>query len=380
MEERGLEEGEILEELFFARKKDLKYSDGRILSSMCTSPHPFSERVYELFKETNLGDPGLFKGTRELETKAIRALGSLLNHPEARGFILSGGTEANIIALWAARNEAKKKRPEVVMPEFAHFSFEKAADLLHLKLVKARKGEDNSVDPRDAEKKITENTVAVVGIAGSTEYGTIDDIEALSEIAVEEDIHLHVDAAFGGFVIPFLRDLGYGARKFDFSLPGVSSMTVDPHKMGLAPIPSGGILFRDEELLKYVETPSPYLTEKVQHTLLGTRSGASAAVVFALLKLMGKEGYRENVRQCMVRTMGLYSGLKKLGLEVYKPTMNILVFGHEEQERIAERLSEKGWVVSRTRKGEIRMVIMPHVTEKSIEEFTADLGNILKGL
>jgi tyrosine decarboxylase/aspartate 1-decarboxylase len=378
MQEDGISEKEVLKILGLSRRKDLKYSDGKILSSMCTMPHIFARKVYRFFLETNLGDAGLFKGTKELEDQSIKLLGSLLSNKDACGFIVSGGTEANLMALWVARNKAGKEKPEVVVSEGAHFSLEKASNLLGMKLIKARNKKDRSVDINDVKKNIGEKTVAIVASAGSTEYGTIDDVEALSEIALNEGIYLHVDAAFGGFVIPFLRDLGYEVRKFDFSLRGVSSITIDPHKMGLSVIPSGGILFRNRELLKYIETEAPYLTEKVQHTILGTRSGASAATTFSLLKLLGKKGYRDNVKKCMDRTILLYNELKELGMDVLKPTMNILVFNHNKADIISQKLAEKGWVTSRTRSGEIRLVIMPHIREENIIQFIEDLKDILK--
>jgi tyrosine decarboxylase/aspartate 1-decarboxylase len=377
MDEKGLSEEEILGILEEARARDLKYRDGRILSSMCTAPHPVALKAHEMFFETNLGDAGLFAGTKDLERKVVRMLGELLGNPSAAGFIVSGGTEANLTALWVARNAAGKEAPEVVLPETAHFSFQKACDILGLRAVKIPVKDDHTVDTRRVEEKVGENTAAMVGIAGSTEYGIVDDIPALSDVALENSVYLHVDAAFGGFVLPFLEDLGYDSWPFDFSLPGVSSITVDPHKMGLSAIPSGGILFRDSALLEHIETESPYLTEKRQHTLLGTRSGAAAASTFAVMTALGREGYRENVMHCMELTMGLYRELKPRVMRVFPPVTNILVFDHEENDRIAEGLSKRGWVVSRTRKGEIRLVIMPHIKMEDIDEFLEDLEGIL---
>lgn len=374
-----MSEEEVLKRLSEATGRDWKYSDGKILGSMCTAPHPFAKRVYEQFFDTNLGDAGLFKGTKELEKEAVNLLGSLLGKSDAAGFILSGGTEANVMALWIARNMKNRENPEIIVPETAHFSIGKAADVLGLKLVEAGVKE-HCIDVSDVEAKVNENTVAIVGIAGSTEYGTIDGVEALSKIAVKEDVFLHVDAAFGGLVIPFLKELGYEAERFDFSIDGVSSITVDPHKMGLAPIPGGCLLLRNESYLKYIEKRSPYLTEKKHYTLTGTRTGASAAAVYAILSLLGREGYRENVKKCMELTMTLYEEMKKLGLRVIKPTMNILVFGRENQDAISKGLADKGWSISRTAEGEIRLVIMPHVTEESINTFVSDLKVILKGL
>lgn len=373
MRKKGLDKNAVLDVLRDAREKDLKYADGRILSSMCTSPHPLSKKVYCAFIETNLGDAGLFKGTRALEEKVISSLGRLLGDKNACGFVVSGGTEANITAMWAARNKAKKPTPEVVLPASAHFSFDKAGDMLGLKLRKAKLNADFSVDVGDVKRKINKSTVALVGMAGSTERGVVDDVEALAELAVKHRLHMHVDAAFGGFVIPFLRELGYGVRNFDFSIDGVDSITVDPHKMGLAPVPGGCILFRQGAVLKHIETHSPYLTERSQFTISGTRSGASVASIYAVTELLGMEGYRKNVKRCMEITLGLYSAVKKLGFDVIKPTMNVLVFGSKRQDEIARELAKRGWMVSRTREGEIRLVIMPHVSKKSAANFIADL-------
>jgi len=374
MKEEGISEKEVMRLLEVYKRKDLSYSTGKILSSMCTAPRDLSREVYELFSETNLGDPGLFEGTRNLEKEAVRMIGSLLGNNSAEGFILSGGTEANIAAIWTARNKMKKKRPEVILPESAHFSLEKAADLLGVKLIMVPLVKDFSMDVSMAIEKINENTIALVGIAGSTEYGAIDDIQGLSEVAVEHHLPLHVDAAFGGFVIPFLRELGYETRDFDFSIDGVASITVDPHKMGLAPIPCGGLLVRHGSIFEFIGTSAPYLTREKHFTISGTRSGASAAVVYALLKHLGRVGYRENVRRCMEVTMHLYEGLRDLGIEVLKPWMNILVF---KDDGLRRKLSKKGWVLSRTRRGEARLIIMPHVTMEVAQAFLRDVGKAL---
>jgi tyrosine decarboxylase/aspartate 1-decarboxylase len=377
MQEKGVHGDKVIRMLRDSRKKDLTYARGRILSSMCTSPHPLTREVYPMFMETNLGDPGLFQGTKALEEEAVRILGRLLGREEAAGYILSGGTEANISALWIARNRMRRTSPEIILPDSAHFSLDKAADMLGFKAVRAPLLPDHSVDVERVKELVTGNTAALVGVAGSTEYGAVDDIEALSDIALDAGVHLHVDAAFGGFVLPFLKELGYDSRPFDFSVQGVSSMTVDPHKMGMAPIPAGALLLRSAEMFKVIETSSPYLTERKQYTVTGTRSGAAAASVYALLRHLGKEGYRRNVESCMKVTLLLYKRLTSLGLRVEKPWMNILVFD-DDGGVIRGKLQERGWVLSRTRKGEARLVIMPHVTKEVAEEFIRDLRDVME--
>ncbi len=373
MDEHGMPQSDVLELLRNARQKDLKYTEGRILGSMCTSPHEFGKHAYNMFLETNLGDAGLFPGTKTLEKAAVSMMAGLLKTQSSEGVILSGGTEANIIALWAARNLTGKKK--IIVPETAHFSFDKACNILGLTLVKAAVDRDKRVDVHAVEDLIDEETCAIVGIAGSTEYGTVDDLGALARLTDETGVYLHIDAAFGGFVLPFLEELGYEMR-FDTGLSGIASITIDPHKMGLVPIPCGCILFRDASFLKAVEVSAPYLTQKTQQTLLGTRTGAAAAAAYAVFKIMGRAGYRLIVKQCMENTMTLHDSIKKLGYDTMKPTMNILVF--KGSGSLYETLTEKGWRLSKTRNGEIRIVVMPHVSAESINAFLQDLSALTK--
>ncbi len=374
--EKGLSKEKIFRLLFNFRKKDLDYS--RILSSMCTVPHEISLEVYKIFQETNLGDEALFRGTKEIEKEVVGILAELLNADpkEIDGFILTGGTEANITALWIARNIALSKgieEPEIITSEAAHFSIDKACDLLRMKVKKVKLCEDFSIDVEEVEKAINENTAAIVAFAGNTEYGAVDNIEELGKIAEKYGIYLHVDAAFGGFVIPFLRELGYRVRNFDFSIKAVKSITIDAHKMGLAPIPAGGLLLR-KGLIDYVCKQAPYLIKKRSCTLVGTRSGASAAVVYSILLHLGKEGFRSIVRECMDVTNFLKSEIVRLGFKVNENTLNILTFKCDE--KILEILRKK-WAISTTRKKEARIVVMPHVSKSVAENFIKDLENIV---
>ena len=167
------------------------------------------------------------------------------------------------MAMRIARNIGRTKirggTPEVIIPTSAHASFDKAADLLGIRLVRVNLDQEYRVKPSEVKKAITDKTIAIVGIAGTTSLGTIDPIEELSEIALEKNLYLHIDAAFGGMVIPFLERLGYKLPKFDFRNQGVCSITIDPHKMGLAPIPAGGILFKDRTFILENCFEIPYL-------------------------------------------------------------------------------------------------------------------------
>src|SRR5574340_1463484 len=123
MNQQGLSEKEVLSLLNSARLKDTSYE--KVLSAMCTRPHPVAVKAHMQFIESNLGDFGLFSGTKELEEIVIKTMGDLLGDSNACGYVTTGGTESNIQAIRAARNLAGKKHPNMVVPASAHFSFDK---------------------------------------------------------------------------------------------------------------------------------------------------------------------------------------------------------------------------------------------------------------
>jgi tyrosine decarboxylase/aspartate 1-decarboxylase len=382
-----MDEEEIFEKLEEFRKKDFSYSSGRILGSMCSEPHPISKKVYCDFLNSNLGDPGLFEGTKAIEDDVIKIIGSFLSLDKPYGNVVTGGSEANIMAIRSARNFHRKANGndknsigELVVPKSAHFSFKKASDMLGLKLVEADLDDNYKVDVESVKEKINENTIAIVGIAGTTELGMIDPIEDLSDIAIDKDIYLHVDAAFGGFSIPFLNDFGYKLPNFDFSLEGVSSITIDPHKMGMAPIPSGCIIYREKKFLDLIAIESPYLTSKEQSTIVGTRLGAPSAATWAMLKYMGRRGYSELANNCMVNTEFLADALFKENFKVIvKPELNIVAFNHPkiETDQLAKAIQEKGWMISTSSYPKaIRIVVMPHLKHTHLVRFMSTLRDI----
>lgn len=392
MNQEPLDKEKILEELAKFKSQDLKYDDGKILGSMCTHADPLAKEVFCDFIDSNLGDPGLFTGTQTLEEKVIENIGSFLSLEKSYGNVVTGGTEANLMAMRAARNLARQERnigninadeyiiPEIIVPKSAHFSFKKAADILNLKLVEADLDENYRVDIDSVKENITDNTIAIVGIAGTTELGMIDPIEELSKLAIENDIYFHVDAAFGGFSIPFLKDFGYEVPTFDFSLAGVCSITVDPHKMGLAPIPSGGIIFREKKYLDIMSVEAPYLTSKEQSTIVGTRLGAPAAATWAIMEYMGREGYAKNANECMINTEFLADALFKEDFElVTEPELNIVAFTHPNipTDDLAKMLEEKGWMVSVSSYPKaIRIVLMGHIKYTHLIDFLTSIREI----
>jgi tyrosine decarboxylase/aspartate 1-decarboxylase len=341
----------------------------RVLSSMCTEPHPAAREAAEAFIATNPGDPGTYETVAELEREAVAALGDLAGLADAAGYVTSGGTEANVQAVRIGRNRADTRSPNFVVPASAHFSFRKAADLLGVEM-RVAPLDGRVVDLDGVAELVDEDTVAVVGVAGSTEYGRVDPIPALVDVVDAEnpDALVHVDAAWGGFALPFTD------YAWNFADADVDTMTVDPHKMGRAVVPAGGLLARGPELLDELSIDTPYLESTSQVTLTGTRSGAGVASAAAALDALWPAGYREQYERAQANAEWLADELSALGYPVVEPTLP-LVAADLGEERI-EGLRDAGWRLSRTEQDEARFVMQPHVTREMLHSVVADLERL----
>jgi glutamate decarboxylase len=237
------------------------------------------------------------------------------------GVFCSGGTIANVTALWVARNRLLGPRPgfagvaeeglhaalrhadldglAVLVSKRGHYSLGKAVDVLGLgqrNLVAVPITDRHTIDVRALEREIVAlrkkryGILAIVGIAGTTETGSVDPLAELADVAAEHGTHFHVDAAWGG---PTLFSGRHGPL-----LAGIEradSVTLDAHKQLYVPVGSGMVLFKDEQALSAVEHHADYVIRKGsrdigKHTLEGTRPGM-AMLVHSALRIIGKRGY-----------------------------------------------------------------------------------------
>ncbi len=243
------------------------------------------------------------------------------NSQAALGAFCSGGTIANVTALWLARNRLFAPDGEfrgiaaeglgralrhrgcdgiaVFVSERGHYSFGKAADLLGLgrdHLVKVATDENNRIDLKALRgecARLRDGNIlplALVGIAGTTETGNVDPLEALADLAGEIGCHFHVDAAWGG---PTLfsdrhRSLLAGIERAD-------SVTIDAHKQLYVPMGAGMVVFKDPTAVSAIEHHANYILrhgskDLGSHTLEGSRPGM-ALLVHAGLSIIGRKGY-----------------------------------------------------------------------------------------
>jgi tyrosine decarboxylase/aspartate 1-decarboxylase len=380
MEADGVPRPDVDRELLDAFEADLHLADGNVLYSMCNSPPQLSRDAHMQFIESNLGDPDLYPGTQKLEQSVINMLLHLLHADRgAGGMAVAGGSEANITALWIYRNLTGKT--EIVLPRTAHYSFETAADLLRMDLKYVDVDDQYAAVPREVERALSSNTAAVVAIAGTTEHGQLDPIGPIQKVCLESSVPLHVDAAFGGLVFPFLHRAGYDIPGWDFNLEGVTSIAVDPHKMGQATMPCGVLLMRDPALLDRIARDTFYLSTDSLHSLLGTRCSAGVASAYAMMRHLGITGFTTLVQDCMSKTRELTGLLEEFGfclaIEPIAPVVCIRLETEHVVRQVRADLARKGWRVSISRYPPgIRLVMMPHIPSPAIAAFVADFRGV----
>lgn len=377
----GTKYNEVLSHIQTVCNRDASFREGHILNSICSFPLEVAIRAFEQTIHTNRGDSRLFPSVNILEKETVSMISDLMAHPEAVGNIVSGGTEANLLALLAAREQGKVKgieKPEVIAGISAHFSIGKVANILGLTVKYAQLGTDYHVLIDEIKNLITPNTVAIIATAGSSELGIVDDIPEIANIAKSHNIYFHVDAASGGFIIPFARRLGYDLPRCDFTVDGVSSITIDPHKYGLSVIPSGCVLFRSKHIRNLIKFESHFVGTSNHTTFMGTWTGASIASVYAVIKLLGKQGFEEIMKRCF-RNRSFFLELLNLNkIELFsKPELFIIAIKNDRPKAIMSMLQRKGWFVSVSKRYKaIRIVIHNHTTREHLEAFIKDYCSI----
>ncbi len=342
-------------------------------------------------------DPTVYPSARHIENAVVGWCREVTRAPDtAVGTATAGGTESVMLAVKAARDHARRTRPSVkapkmLLPETAHACFHKAAHYLGVEAIRV------DVDPRtlradvaDARAKMTDDVVLVVGSAPSYAHGVVDPIGELAALAAERGVLMHVDACVGGWVLPFLREAGVDVPPFDFTVPGVTSLSLDLHKYGYAPKGVSVLLHRTREVraAQYYACAEWSGYAIVNTTTLGSKSVAAMGAAFAVMLHLGKRGYRERAKAMwdattrVVRFIDETPGVRVLG----RPSMNLLAFTTEDGDvfELADRLAERRWLVQPTygfgrSPAHIHLTIDPN-NAANVDRLTADLAACLEGL
>lgn len=356
--------------------------DAPFLSTLVANPNHIGVHT--------LGDEheDFFTGTHEIEKDLIKICAEEIFGAEPLsydGYVASGGTEANVEALWIYRNfylqeyKADMSDIAVVYSTDTHYSIPKALDLLNLK------GIEIAVDKitrdiliKDFEQKIElalSNGVKyfIINInMGTTMFGSVDDIDKITVFLnlLHINYKLHVDGAYGGFILPFINT----KNPFNFKNKNISSFSIDGHKMLQAPYGTGIFLIR-KDFMKYVCTNEAGYVKGKDYTLCGSRSGANAVCVWMILRIHGSVGWTVKMHQLVDRATCICEKLNEWGVKYFRhPDLNIVTISADYMSR---ELAMKYHLVPNSHEDPnwYKIVVMPHVKKGIIDNFLTELKN-----
>ncbi len=382
---------EILKEMRLARDKDVKWEKGRafgLIYHINEEIDSLLQDAFTMFFSENGLNPTAFPSLRKFETEVVAMSATLLHGDEnVAGNMTSGGTESILCAVktardWARDHLPKATEPEILLPRSGHPAFEKAAHYFGLKAVFIPVRDDLRADVEAMRAAVNENTIMMVGSAPAYPHGVVDPIRELAEIAQENEILFHTDSCVGGFMLPFVKKLGYPVPDFDFNIPGVTSMSADLHKFAYAAKGASVVLYRTPELRRYQMFVSIDWSGGIypSPTIAGTRPAGPIAAAWAILNYLGEEGYLEITDTVMKAVKKMQAGVNAIeGVKVLSdPEMSVFAIASDDSSidiyEVADELHKYGWHLDRQHFPMCLHVTANYIHAEVADEFIADLA------
>ena len=357
---KGRKWEELRADLEDRKKNDLDWEHGRHSAYVWHANDEVKEvakQAYSMFIATNGLGKIVFPSIFNMEKEVIDMMLGLFSGEGGAGHMTSGGTESIFLAITAARNWARANkpgidRPEIIAPFSAHPAVNKAAHYLGMEVVRVPTRDDFRADVEALSQAVTVNTVLLYGSAPAFSMGVIDPIADLGKLAAEKDLWFHVDACVGGVLGPFVRKAGYPVPMFDFSVPGVTSISADLHKSAFAAKGASTVTFRTEELQSHAkfdfeDWPSGMYSSL---TFTGTNPGGAIAAAWAVMNYLGEDGYLDIARTSMEARIELQAGLEKIdGIHIWgEPDLWAVAYGSDKYDilQVVRKMWSRGWIVA----------------------------------
>lgn len=342
---------------------DLSYEDGGFSGTVYhggKSHTAFMNDVMAIFQWSNPLHSDIFGATRKMEAEIVSMVLHMFNGhllEDAGGAVTSGGTESIMMALKTYRDWARDTRgithPSIIAPITIHPAFDKGAEYFSIELIKVPiVAATGRVDPKEMEKYIRYDTIALAASAPNFPHGTVDPIEEIAELAYKYNIGMHVDCCLGGFIMPFLAKTGRRAPIVDFRNRGVTSISCDTHKYGYAPKGTSTVMYRSKELRSYqfccvAEWPGGmYCSPAVS----GSKPGNVIAGTWAAMVRMGEEGYVDSCDKIVRTREKITTALAQLPFVhiIGEPIASVFAFNSTTIDifQLGDQLKERGWVLN----------------------------------
>ncbi len=340
-----------------ARAEDRQGDRGTVSGSLYSGDHAhyaFLGAVFSAFSHANVLQRDMYPSATKFEGEIIAMTSNLL-HGSGIGVVTSGGSESLITALYSYREQARAgrsvTRPNVVMPATAHVALDKGAHWLDVEVRRTPLAADYRADVKALAGAIDDQTIAIVGSAANYAHGLIDPIEELGEVAQRHEIGFHVDGCLGGWLLPWVERLGYPLPRWDFRVPGVTSISADTHKYGYALKGSSVLLYRDRALRarQYFTHPDWPGGLYLSPGFAGSRSGGTLASTYAAILATGESGYLAAAGEIMETATNIADGIRAIAdLEVIGDPTFLVAFKAKDPRTlniylVNDSLTMSGW-------------------------------------
>lgn len=304
---------------------------------MLKPPHPIARLAYMLAMWVNPNNHALDGGraSSKMEKEAVAEIARMFGWETHLGHLSSGGTMANLEALWVSGRLQPGKK--VVASSQAHYTHSRISDVLKLPFESIPSDARSRMDMNALEDNLRRGGVGtVVATIGTTGAGAVDPLPDILALREKYGFRIHADAAYGGYYV-LVDNLGREAAETYRRLGEADSIVIDPHKHGLQPYGCGCVLFRDPAVGTLYKHDSPYTYFSSSDLHLGeislecSRAGASAVALWATQRLLpmtrGGE-FARGLAQCRDAGLGLYGRLKSdtRFLTMFEPELDIVVF------------------------------------------------------
>lgn len=350
----GLEETAIISKI--SEMKSVKWDNGMVSGVVYHGGEEYKKflmRVFGQFAWTNPLHFDLFPKIRNMEIEIVKMAGNMFQGDElVMGNVTYGGTESLLLACKTYRDwgfhEKNISNPNIVILESGHSAFKKAGHYFKIDIRTVPIDKKTGTTTIDKIKKyVDRNTVCIVGSGPGYAHGIIDPIEDIATFAKNKNIGVHVDCCMGGFLLPFLRDKI--EDKFDFSVPGITSISADTHKYGYAFKGSSIILYKNLQLKKYQHFSHTDWNGGIYATptIMGSKSGALIATAWAAMLYHGQNKYQTIALKIMESTEKIVNAVNLMEYIdiIGNPKINIIAFTSKVIDiyKLSSCLSDKGW-------------------------------------
>ncbi|MET0820679.1 MAG: aminotransferase class V-fold PLP-dependent enzyme [Aeromicrobium sp.] len=353
---------EILRRLDQLRGDDLPTHGGRTLAYVYDSGLADADEVgraaVAMYSSTNGLDPTAFPSLLTMERDLI-AFARPLVHGDDRvaGSVTSGGTESILLAVQTARDARPDvAAPVMIVPTTIHAAFHKASHYFGVERVAVPVDPATyRADPEAMASAMDEHGDRVVLVAASAPsyaHGVVDPIGAIAEHTRQRGLRLHVDACIGGWVLPWAARLGHPVEPWDFAVDGVTSISADLHKYAYTPKGVSLLLHATPDLRRpqfFASADWPGYT-MLNATTQSTKSGGPLAAAWAVVHLIGDDGYLDLVRTTLAGTARLVDGIERQPHVrlVARPDSTLVTIetdGSCDVFTLSDEMLDRGWFV-----------------------------------